>query len=77
MEIIDVSKVLRRNNKREKHKSRRISGKEDSGILSRIATLQHAADARLKAGDAGEYTLLRRELCDLIFTVISQDGASK
>lgn len=76
MEIIDVSKVLCRNNKREKHKKRRIND-TGSGILAKIATLQHAADARLKAGETGDYALLRRELCDLIFTVISDDNAIK
>ena len=72
MEIIDISKAVRRKSDRRRHEVRRSDADENT-ILARIAKLQHILDTRVRNGDREGFIAGRRELCDLIFTVVSED----
>lgn len=72
MEIIDVSKAVRRKSDRRRHEVRRSDADENT-ILARIAKLQRILDTRVRNGDREGFLAGRRELCDLIFTVVSED----
>ncbi len=72
MEIIDVSKAVRRKSDRRRHEVRRSDADENT-ILARIAKLQRILDTRVRNGDREGFIAGRRELCDLIFTVVSED----
>ncbi len=72
MEIVDLSKAVRRKTDSRRRDVRRISG-EDAGIFSRIAKLQRTLDERIRSGDREGYFVGRRELCNLIFAVVSDD----
>lgn len=72
MEIIDISKAVRRKSDRRRHEVRRSDADENT-ILARIAKLQRILDTRVRNGDREGFLAGRRELCDLIFTVVSED----
>lgn len=72
MEIIDISKAVRRKSDRRRHEIRRSEADENT-ILARIAKLQRVLDTRVRKGDREGFLAGRRELCDLIFTVVSED----
>lgn len=72
MIIVDLGKAERRRTDRRRHQIRRTDA-DGKGILSRIATLQHAVDARVRTGDRDGYIAGRRELCNLIFAVVSDE----
>lgn len=76
MEIVDFSKAVRRRDDRRRHDARRVNQNENP-ILARIANLQRTLDARARMGDCAGFSAGRRELCDLIFTVVCEENESR
>lgn len=76
MEIVDLSKAVRRKTDSRRHELRRANV-EGNSLLARIAKLQRALDARARTGDTDGFIAGRRELCSLIFTVMSEDLAER
>lgn len=72
MVIVDLSKAVRRKTDRRRHEVRRISVQEN-GVLARIAHLQRVLDSSMRTGDKEGLLAGRRELNNLIFTVVSED----
>lgn len=72
MEIVDISKVVRRKKSAKTFGSRRGENNGDSA-LARIARLKRALDSRARLGDRAGFAAGRKELCDLIFAVVSED----
>lgn len=72
MDIIDISKTARRFNDRRRRDVRRVAADENT-VLAKIARLQHVLDSRMRNGDKEGFLAGRRELHNLIFTVVSED----
>lgn len=76
MEIVDLSKAVRRRKDCRRHEMRRVSG-DANGLLARIAKLQHTLEVQAKTGNEKGFLKGRRELFDLIFTAVSEDVGAK
>lgn len=76
MIIVDLGKAERFGNDRRRHHVRRADA-DGKGILSRIAKLQHTLDSMARTGNRKGYIAGRREMCNLIFSVVSDDSDNK
>lgn len=72
MEVVDLSKAVRRKTDRRRHLVRRVSGEENSA-LARIAHLQHVLDSGMRNGDKDAFIAGRREISSLIFSVLTEN----